>query len=88
MMSARFSSTPLPMDISDEELLRLPPYHNGKSSTFDAHGWNADGQFRVTTLLRARTMLAYIRDPILEMSLRSPEEGCEQTLLLVTPNAP
>lgn len=69
------------MDISDEELLQLPPYHDGNASTFDQYGWNTDGQLRSTTFLRARALLAFIRDPILEMSLRTPSEGCEQTLL-------
>ena len=40
----------------------------------DAGGWNIDGRCHSGSLLRARMMVALVRDEILEIGL-SPQEG-------------
>ncbi|KAL6855627.1 fungal-specific transcription factor domain-containing protein [Trichoderma novae-zelandiae] len=80
-LSRRFSSTPLPLDMSDDMLLsRHPPAGYGDYRV-DENGWSTDGKIYVTTTLRARAMLAYVRDEILEIALQSMEFGGKSALL-------
>lgn len=69
LLTRRYCSTPLPLDISDEVLLSNAPEHLDKSRHVDEHGWNRDGKIHSTTILRARTILAFIRDAILELAI-------------------
>ena len=71
MLSRRYSSTPLPLDLSDEALLSGQPIPPNAAALLDADGWNTTGQIYSTTILRARTMFAFIRDEILEIALGS-----------------
>ncbi|KAM0255533.1 hypothetical protein ACHAQJ_005680 [Trichoderma viride] len=80
-LSRRFSSTPLPLDMSDEILLAKPPLTDYGDCRVDENGWNIDGQIYLTTTLRARTMLAYVRDEILEIALQSIDFGGKAALL-------
>ncbi|CEJ85165.1 hypothetical protein VHEMI03690 [[Torrubiella] hemipterigena] len=80
LLSHRFCSTPLPLDLSDEELLQ--PSREAAAS-LNAQGWNTAGNIHHTTILRARTMIAYTRDAILEIALRSNFDGCEKKLTYV-----
>lgn len=77
LLSHRFCSTPLPLDLSDEELLQ--PSQEAIMS-LNAQGWNTAGTVHHTTILRARTMIAFTRDAILEIALRSAVDGCEKKL--------
>lgn len=69
MLSARYTSTPLPLDLSDESLLAGEPTLSQIVASLDANGWSTDGQIYSTTILRARTMFAFIRDDILALAL-------------------
>ncbi|KAK1243359.1 hypothetical protein MKX07_003987 [Trichoderma sp. CBMAI-0711] len=81
-LSRRFSSTPLPLDMSDEMLFSgnslLADYRDCR---VDENGWSMDGKLYVTTTLRARAMLAYVRDEILEIALQSMDSGGKSALL-------
>jgi hypothetical protein len=68
-LSRRHSSTPLPLDLSDEYLLAGEPHLSNAVSSLDATGWNTEGQIYSTMILRARTMFAYICGDILVLAL-------------------
>lgn len=80
-LSRRVSSTPLPLDVSDEILLTSPPPVTYSDCRVDENGWNMDGRIYLTTALRARTLLAYVRDEILEIALQGADFGGKSVLL-------
>lgn len=74
LLSGRYSSTPLPLDLDDDDLLATGPELDAAVANLDADGWNSDGKMHGCTLLRARTQQAYIRDKILELALGTATE--------------
>jgi hypothetical protein len=81
-LSRRFSSTPLPLDMSDEMLFSSnSPSADYRDCRVDENGWSMDGKLYTTTTLRARAMLAYVRDEILEIALQSMDSGGRLALL-------
>lgn len=80
-LSRRFSSTPLPLDLSDDMLLSGTLPADYRACRVDESGWSTDGRIYVTTTLRARAMLAYVRDEILEIALQSMDYGGKSALL-------
>ncbi|KAL1869998.1 hypothetical protein VTK73DRAFT_2841 [Phialemonium thermophilum] len=70
LLRGSYCSTPLPLDLSDEDLFSL-----GRDLSIEPisrltnDGWNTDGKVHSATLLRARAMMSFIRDEILEMAL-------------------
>lgn len=80
-LSRRFSSTPLPLDISEELLLSNPPLTDYSDCRVDENGWSTDGKIYLSTTLRARAMLSYVRDEILEIALQSMDFGGKTALL-------
>ncbi|KAL4782547.1 hypothetical protein BJX76DRAFT_369104 [Aspergillus varians] len=71
MLSLAYSSTPLPLDLSDHVLLSGDLA--AATASLDSHGWSKDGRIYSTTILRARTMFARIRHDILELFEASRE---------------
>lgn len=84
MLSHRFVSTPLPLDVSDEVLLGQTPW---RDDMVDTDGWNTLGAIYSSTLLRARACLGVIRDSILTLSLQAG--GCvnKEEILYVSHSA-
>ncbi|OPB46359.1 Zn2Cys6 transcriptional regulator [Trichoderma guizhouense] len=80
-LSRRFSSTPLPLDMSEELLLSNPPLADYTDCRVDENGWSTDGKIYLSTTLRARAMLSYVRDEILEIALQSMDFGGKTALL-------
>ncbi|PON26500.1 hypothetical protein TGAM01_v204510 [Trichoderma gamsii] len=80
-LGRNFTSTPLPLDMSDELLLSNPSITRREDCRVDENGWNIDGKIYTTTTLRARGMLAYIRDEILEISLQGMDFGGKTALV-------
>ena len=74
MLNHRYSSTPLPLDLSDEQLLADPTSLSESLARLDAKGWNTDGQIYSTTILRARTSFSFVRGEILDIALCSSIE--------------
>ena len=69
LLGGKYMSTPLPLDLSDEEL-RLPPAQLAVvASRLSDSGWGTDGVLKPSTMLRARAMMALVRDEILQVSL-------------------
>lgn len=77
MLNHRYSSTPLPLDLSDEQLLSDTTSLSKSIERLDANGWNTDGQIYSTTILRARTSFSVIRGGVLDIALRSSTDGVE-----------
>lgn len=83
-LSRRFSSTPLPLDISDEMLLTSSDMPGGFDSLHvDEHGWNTDRKIYSTTSLRARALMAFVRDEILEIALHGGDHSGRAAILYV-----
>lgn len=68
MVSYRYFSTPMPLDISDKDLLQEDSLRRA-ASTLDGKGWNTNGELHSTTVMRARFMIAMIRDELVEATL-------------------
>ncbi|KAK6079041.1 1-aminocyclopropane-1-carboxylate deaminase [Seiridium cupressi] len=69
LVSRRFCSTPLPLDFRDEELASDPLTLKSAFESLDANGWNTAGGLYPTTVIRARVLIAYIRDELVEIAL-------------------
>jgi hypothetical protein len=39
------------------------------NASLDSDGWNTDGKIRSSTLIRTRTLVAFIREEVLQLSL-------------------
>lgn len=78
VLSQRFTSTLLPLDISDEVLLGILPWND---NIVDEEGWNTLGEIYSSTLLRARAHIGFIREIILNYSLQNNERMNRQELV-------
>ncbi|KAI1082156.1 hypothetical protein F5B20DRAFT_532246 [Whalleya microplaca] len=81
LISRRFISPPLPLDISDEDLLSSSETFKKAIKRLDDKGWNTDGVVHSCTHLRARAMIASIREEIFEIALSSAQIASVGTLL-------
>lgn len=68
-LSRRYCTTPLPSDLSDEELMSSQDALVRAFESLDEHGWNTKGAIYPATVMRARAMIAYIRDELVEIAL-------------------
>lgn len=68
-MTRRFISTPLPLDIPEEVLAGDPGELIRYAATLDEHGWNTKGELNSATVLRARVIVALVRDGIIEIAV-------------------
>ncbi|RFN51338.1 transcription factor [Fusarium flagelliforme] len=66
LLSRRFCSVELPLDIDDVALLADKESFNRCRESLALDGWATDGRFRAVTVLRIRMKIALIRDKILE----------------------
>ena len=66
LLSRRFCSVELPLDIDDVTLLTDKESFDRCRESLDSDGWATDGRFRAVTVLRIRMKIALIRDRILE----------------------
>lgn len=64
-------STALPLDICNTILLSWRPNQGANLASLgvDDEGWNVDGKIYSTTALRARGLIAHIRERILDLAL-------------------
>lgn len=69
LVSRRFCSTPLPLDISDEDLASDASKLNRAVASLDPNGWNTHGAMYSVTVIRARAMIAHVRDELVEIAL-------------------
>lgn len=83
MLSHHYSSTPLPLDLSDEQLLSDREELFRIVGRLDANGWNTDSQIYSTTILRARTSFSMIRSEVLDMALSSVPDDIRGRIMYV-----
>lgn len=77
----RYVSTPLPLDLSDEDLLADKATLARAVQSLDSKGWNTKGEVYSATLLRARTVSAFIRDELVEIALGGPQHASLESLV-------
>jgi hypothetical protein len=69
LLTSRFCSINLPLDLDDKTLLSDNETFQQQVPYIDSNGWSIDGQFNSSSILRVRTMVALVRDKILEIGL-------------------
>ncbi|KAK6953645.1 hypothetical protein Daesc_005950 [Daldinia eschscholtzii] len=89
LISSRYSSTPLPLDISTEDLFSDHDTFMKAVSRLDEKGWNTDGEIYPSTNIRARAIIAIIREEIFKIALDhrqnvSPNTFSIETLLMAS----
>ncbi|EHK42515.1 hypothetical protein TRIATDRAFT_137434, partial [Trichoderma atroviride IMI 206040] len=69
LLTRRFCSIQLPLDLDDGVLLSDKDTFQRHLLRLDNDGWDTDGRLHSASILRVRTMVALIRDEILEIGL-------------------
>lgn len=69
LISRRYCSTALPLDLQDEDLMSDEPTLAEAMKTLDDRGWQTQGRVRSVTLMRARIMMSYVLDELVEIAL-------------------
>ena len=83
-LSRRFISTPLPLDIADETFFAGPEALAHAVAALDHNGWNRENSYpSAATSIRARTLMATMRDELMEISLGNNEQTPISKLLYV-----
>lgn len=72
LLSRKYMQTPLPLDLCDEVLMSDPDTIAVAVEALDENGWNREGERYSTTIVRARTKLARVKDEVMEVALGSP----------------
>ncbi|KAH7304077.1 hypothetical protein B0I35DRAFT_484749 [Stachybotrys elegans] len=78
LITGRYCSTPLPLDLRDQDLIGDEATLARAIQDLDPQGWNTKSGLQPATTIRARYMMASIRDELMELYLtksayRSPE---------------
>ncbi|CAJ2509314.1 Uu.00g143400.m01.CDS01 [Anthostomella pinea] len=81
LMSRRFASTPRFLDFRNDDLFSDPDTLSRAREKLDANGWNTDGVLYSGSPIRARSMLAVIREEIFELALGHAQATSIETLL-------
>jgi hypothetical protein len=74
----------MPLDLDHAAMMADRVTLDAAVARLDANGWNTDGRLYPSTLLRARSMLAHVRDGILEVALGSRRDTSLESILLVS----
>lgn len=82
-ISHRYVSTPLPLDLDDEELFAGEAAIADSVRSLDDNGWNTKGGLYAATTLRCRLLIAFIRDELIEIAVGNWKETPIDTLLYV-----
>ena len=82
-MSHRYFSSPLPLDLRDEDLVADETTLSAAISTLDDKGWSSRGTLCSATVIRARCMIALIRDELIEVTLGKSSQVSFNHLLCV-----
>ncbi|RYP62340.1 hypothetical protein DL771_009779 [Monosporascus sp. 5C6A] len=69
LLCRRYTSTPLPLDIKDEDLFSDEATLAKTVDYVDDKGWNTRGQLYPSTFIRARALIASIGEEIFEVAL-------------------
>lgn len=77
LLSRRYCTTPLPLDLRDEDLVADQSTLQKAVQELDDRGWNTKGEIYPVTLIRARRMLAAALEEVMEIAL-----GCQVCVTL------
>ncbi|KAL5092837.1 hypothetical protein Trisim1_000572 [Trichoderma cf. simile WF8] len=77
LLSRRYCTTPLPLDLRDEDLVADQATLQKAVQELDDRGWNTKGEIYPVTLIRARRMLAAALEEVMEIAL-----GCQVCVTL------
>ncbi|EHK25749.1 uncharacterized protein TRIVIDRAFT_114907, partial [Trichoderma virens Gv29-8] len=77
LINRRYCTTPLPLDLSEEDLIADEATLQKAVQGLDARGWNTKGRIYPITLIRARRMLAGLFEEVIEIAL-----GCRVCITL------
>ncbi|KAL7933181.1 hypothetical protein V8C35DRAFT_305115 [Trichoderma chlorosporum] len=77
LLNRRYCSTPLPLDLRDEDLIADAATLQRAVKRLDDRGWNTQGRIYPVTLIRARRMLAALLEEVMEIAL-----GCRVCITL------
>lgn len=69
LFNRRYMLTPPPLDLADEALLGDPNALDQAVQALDEQGWNVGGHLLHTTMVRARRLLMYVTDEVMEIAL-------------------
>jgi hypothetical protein len=80
-LSYRFARLQLPVDVSDEVLMRGGEDLQRAIDALDSNGWNREGNIYINTMVRTRTLLAPILNEALELFLgEGPEDSAGDSI--------
>ena len=68
-MSLKYCSVPLPLDITDQDLIGDDETLLQAMQKLDKNGWSQSGEVQTNTLMRARGMFGRILDEVCEIVL-------------------
>lgn len=80
-LSHRYNSCPLPLDLSDEDLLASREGLDLAVGQLDSSGWKTTAEVGSGTSLRANMISSLIMSEILELSLGSESQYSEERLM-------
>ncbi|RTE80941.1 hypothetical protein BHE90_004544 [Fusarium euwallaceae] len=69
LISRRYCSTALPLDLQDEDLMSDEATRAEVMKTLDEKGWNTQKKVHSVTFMRARILLSYVLDELVEIAL-------------------
>ncbi|KAI1210121.1 uncharacterized protein F4807DRAFT_423881 [Annulohypoxylon truncatum] len=81
LIASRYSSTPLPLDLSEQELFSDHATFMRAVGRLDEKGWNTDGLIHHATRIRARAIIARLREELFEIALANDQVAPIETLL-------
>lgn len=80
-LSRRYMLTPLPLDLDNDVLLGYKASLSQAMQQLNAAGWNKNGVMTSSTIYRARTAIAFLKDELLEIAMGHGLERTVETLL-------
>lgn len=81
LLSRKYLLTPQPLDLGDDVLLSDAASIAREVERLDERGWNHDGKFYSTTIVRARRSLMVVKDEVMELALGYPISASMESLL-------
>lgn len=69
LLSRRYTTCQLPLDISDDDLIAEEPRLSEMKSKLDLQGWNTLGEVYPSTWARGLLLMSIIREEVLEITL-------------------
>lgn len=75
LIGRRFCTTPLPLDLDDEQLAADEATRMQAVTLLNEHGWNTSGTVSPATVFRARCLMAYIMDEVIEVAFEGSSDA-------------